>query len=211
MSSWVTQGQRSFPVSSRTIADELPVTSGEFPVTSGEFLSPVNNYVISIDGQPIDRVNKMKYLGVIIDDRLTFKDHCEYIAKKMSKKVNFLRQIRNRLDIKTALLLFNSLVVPHIDFCNSILFMLNKRELHTLQLIQNRAMRIILKCSRDTSIIYMQQEIGLLSVKQRIIYNVLLFMFKATKELLPSYITTQAKCMYTTFRIVYSTQSTQKW
>ena len=45
-----------------------------------------NNVIVSIDGQPIERVNKIKYLGVIIDDRLTFKDHCEYIAKKMSKK-----------------------------------------------------------------------------------------------------------------------------
>ena len=128
-------------------------------------LNSNNNVIISIDGQPIERVNRIKYFGVIIDDRLTFKDHCGYIAKKMSKKVDFLRRIRNRLDIKTALLLFNSSVVPHIDFCSSILFMLNERELHTLQLIQNRAMRIILKCSRDTSTIYMQQKTGLLSVK----------------------------------------------
>ena len=115
---------------------------------------PNNNVIISIDGQPIERDNKIKYFGVIIDDRLTFKDHCEYKAKKMSRKVNFLRRIRNRLDIKTALLLFNLLLVPHTDFCSSILFMLNEWELHTLQLIQNRAMRIISKCSRDTSIIY---------------------------------------------------------
>ena len=153
--------------------------------------SSSNNYTISIAGQPIERVSKIKYLGVMIDDRLTFKDHCEYIAKKMSKKVNFLRRIRNRLDMKTALLLFDSLIVPHIDFCSSILFMLNEGDLHTLQLIQNRALRVILKCPRDTSIVYMQQETKQLSVKQRIVHNVLLFMFKATKELLPPYITSQ--------------------
>ena len=153
--------------------------------------SSSNNYTISIAGQPIERVSKIKYLGVMIDDRLTFKDHCEYIAKKMSKKVNFLRRIRNRLDMKTALLLFDTLIVPHIDFCSSILFMLNEGDLHTLQLIQNRAMRVILKCPRDTSIAYMQQETKQLSVKQRIVHNVLLFMFKATKELLPPYITRQ--------------------
>ena len=93
--------------------------------------------------------------------------------------------------MKTALLLFDSLIVPHIDFCSSILFMLNEGDLYTLQLIQNRAMRVILKCPRDTSIVYMQQETKQLSVKQRIVHNVLLFMFKATKELLPPYITSQ--------------------
>ena len=92
--------------------------------------------------------------------------------------------------MKTSLLLFDTLIVPHIDFCSSILFMLNEGDLHTLQLIQDRAMHVILKCSRDTSIVYMEQETKL-SVKQMIVHNVLLFMFKATKELLPPYITSQ--------------------
>ena len=90
--------------------------------------------------------------------------------------------------MKTALLLFDTLIVPHIDFCSSILFMLNEGDLHTWQLIENRAMRMILKCPRDTSFVFMQQETKQLYVKQRI---VLLFMFKATKELLLPYITTQ--------------------
>ena len=37
----------------------------------------------------------------------------------------------------------------------------------------------------------MEQETGLLFVKQKIYYNVLLFMIKATKELVPPYITNQ--------------------
>ena len=60
-----------------------------------------------------------------------------------------------------------------------------------IQLIMNRAMRIILNCPRDTSIVSMLQRTQLLSVKQRLNYNVLLFMFKATKQLLPPYITNQ--------------------
>ena len=150
-----------------------------------------NTYNIEIDGEIIERVNIMKYLGVKIDDKLNFKEHCEYIVAKMSKKVNFLRRIRNRLDLNSSLLLFNALIVPHVDFCSSILFMLNETQLRTIQLIQNRAMRIILNCPRDTSVERMHRQTSLLSVRQRIYYNVLLLMFKATKNLLPSYITSQ--------------------
>ena len=69
--------------------------------------------------------------------------------------------------------------------------MLNETDLQTIQLIQNRALRVILNRARDTSIASMHQEADLLSVRQRIKYNVLLFMFKATKDLLPPYITNQ--------------------
>ena len=148
-------------------------------------------YTLTIEGQQIERVEMIKYLGVVIDDRLSFKEHCDYVLKKMSKKVNFLRRIRNRLDVNTLLLLFKSLVMPHIDFCSSILFMMNQENLHALQLIQNRAMRIILKCPRDTRISNMHQDTQLLSVRQRVNYNVLVLVFKATKSLLPRYISSQ--------------------
>ena len=150
-----------------------------------------SEYHLVIDDQEIERVQKMKYLGVIIDDRLSFKDHCEYITKKMSKKVNFLRRIRNRLDLDTALMLFKSLITPHVDFCSSILFLLNDNEIRSIQLIQNRAMRIILNCARETSIRSMLQRTSLLTIRQQINYNVILLMFKATHNLLPSYISSQ--------------------
>lgn len=33
------------------------------------------------DGMIIQRVEKMKYLGVIIDGKLRWEDHCDYILK----------------------------------------------------------------------------------------------------------------------------------
>jgi len=33
------------------------------------------------DGTQIERVEVIKYLGIIIDDRLRFTDHCDYLRK----------------------------------------------------------------------------------------------------------------------------------
>lgn len=33
-----------------------------------------------------EKVKEIKYLGVIIDENLNFKKHCDYVLKKMSKK-----------------------------------------------------------------------------------------------------------------------------
>ena len=35
----------------------------------------------------IEMVNEMKFPGVIIDDRLSFKEHCEYVLQKTGKKL----------------------------------------------------------------------------------------------------------------------------
>lgn len=34
------------------------------------------------DGIETERVERMKYLGIIIDDKLQFKDHCDYMLKQ---------------------------------------------------------------------------------------------------------------------------------
>jgi len=43
-----------------------------------------------LDGTEIERVKMMKYLGIIIDDILRFKD--DYMLKKIEKKISFLNR-----------------------------------------------------------------------------------------------------------------------
>lgn len=45
-----------------------------------------------LDETETERVEIMKYLGVIIDDRLRFKDHDNYMLKKIWKKTSFLNR-----------------------------------------------------------------------------------------------------------------------
>jgi len=39
----------------------------------------------------------MKYLSIIIDDRLRFKKHCDFILKKAGKKIGFSNRIGNSI------------------------------------------------------------------------------------------------------------------
>ena len=41
---------------------------------------------ITIDNQPIDKVEKTKFLGVVIDSKLSWKNHICLVAGKLSKK-----------------------------------------------------------------------------------------------------------------------------
>lgn len=146
---------------------------------------------LKIDNNDIEKVDQIKYLGVIIDQKLSFKPHCDYIEKKIAKKVNFLRRIRRKIDKNTAILLYNSMILPHYDFCSSVLFLMNEGDLNKLQRLQNSALLTILKMRRGTNVASMLSQSGLMSVRQRVNYNVMIYLFKAVKNLLPKYITTQ--------------------
>lgn len=54
----------------------------------------IGNYnPLTINGEPINKVEKEKYLGLIIDNHLTWKDHIEKIRNKLSTLRGALRPI----------------------------------------------------------------------------------------------------------------------
>ena len=57
-----------------------------------------------------------------------------------------------------------------------------------LQKLQNKAMRVILKCNKRTHVIDMLNALGWLSIKQKNMYNTMLIMYKIHKKLIPEYL-----------------------
>lgn len=143
---------------------------------------------ITINNNKLYHETHIKYLGVIFDSNLNFHAHADYIMRKFSKKVHFIARIGKHLSLSTKLLLYNSIAAPHLEFCSTLLYNLPNFKAEQLQIIQNRAMRTILKCNRYTPIATMLKELNMLSVKQKIIYSVHVFLFKVKNSLLPSYI-----------------------
>ena len=66
----------------------------------------------------LERVPHMKYLGVILDQHLTFDEHVAYLQSKVVKKLGIVRKARDFLDRPAAITLYKSLVLPHIDYCD---------------------------------------------------------------------------------------------
>lgn len=91
-------------------------------------------------------------------------------------------------DQKNKLLLYKSLIESQIDYCSSVLFLLNEGQLSQLQKIQNRAMRAILKSDYRTSVQFMLNKLKLLDIKQKVTFNTLILIFKIQNGLLPPYL-----------------------
>ena len=92
-----------------------------------------------------------------------------------------------QLSTETSLTVFRTIIQPHFDYCASLLYLLNSGCVASLQKLLNRAMRIVLKCSRYTPIRIMIDVLGLLNVRERLFYFAMIFIFKILQGCAPSY------------------------
>ena len=58
----------------------------------------------------------MKYLGVLINENLSWKHHINYIAKKISKGIGIITRLRHLVPRTTLLNIYRSLIEPYISY-----------------------------------------------------------------------------------------------
>ena len=87
-------------------------------------------------------------LGVLLDNHLDMSRQVNSICKSASLAIHNIGKIINYLDQPTAEKLIHAFVTSKIDFCNSLLFGLPKKQLDKLQSILNAAARVASKIKR---------------------------------------------------------------
>ena len=64
----------------------------------------------------IEQVKTFTFLGLIMDDHLTWKAHTNKIASKLSRASGIINKIKNILPLSIKVTLYNTFVLPHIYF-----------------------------------------------------------------------------------------------
>ena len=143
---------------------------------------------IKIDDNQIEQVSLFKYLGVWLDCTLTFAHHIDYISKKANARLAILGRTRRYISTKTAMTLYKSLIMPYFDYCDTVWDTCSCQLKQQLQILQNRALRIINKVDRYTHVSDLHKMSNILTLQQRRDQHIQVFMYKATHNLYPSYI-----------------------
>lgn len=105
--------------------------------------NPTNDDIhVRISGEELQRVQKAKYLGVWLDDHLSWREHAKMIHSKMQQGNFALSQTKNLMDARSKLTIFNALIRSHYEYANIIwLPGLSSKMKHLLQSSQKRALR----------------------------------------------------------------------
>ncbi|HIF15426.1 MAG TPA: hypothetical protein EYQ86_08990, partial [Bacteroidetes bacterium] len=69
-----------------------------------------NNFIVSIDNTVIQQVNEARFLGVIIDDKLTWSSHIKTLKSKMARYVGIMYRIKKLIPLNVRLQIYHSFV-----------------------------------------------------------------------------------------------------
>ena len=91
----------------------------------------------------LERKDHAKYLGVIIDQHLSWKHRINYIALKISRNIGIISRLRHFVPLKTLQSIYNSLISPYISYGLIAWGQASKSYLEKILILQKRAVRLI--------------------------------------------------------------------
>ena len=91
----------------------------------------------------LERKEYDKYLGVMIDNHLSWKHHINYVAPKMSRNIGIVSKLRPFVPPKTLYGIYNSLIFPYLSYGLVACGQASKTHLDKLLILQKRAVRLI--------------------------------------------------------------------
>ena len=100
---------------------------------------------IQLDGANIERVQEIKFLGTIIDEKISWKPHVKYIHSKLSKSTAVMNKAKYFLDHISLKILYHALISPYLNNGAEVWGNTYKTTIDPLVKIQKRAIRIIHK------------------------------------------------------------------
>ena len=106
---------------------------------------------VSIDEQPIPRVSETMFLGVFVDDNLSWKSHISLLASKLSKSIGIIHKSRFFLSTHSLRTLYNSMILPYLYYCNLAWCGTYKTNLQRIVILQKRVVRIVNNSTYDAN------------------------------------------------------------
>ena len=145
---------------------------------------------INIGDADIQNVNTVSYLGIEIDNSLTWDDQVKKVCKVLNFKISKLSRLSKSLDNKTLLKIYNSMIQPSIDYALTVWGVTTGINLNKIQRMQNYAARIITKNFDYINVrgIELVKQLEWMNVRQRFTYFQNLLMFKSIHGLVPIYL-----------------------
>ena len=113
--------------------------------TNYQIYSPhsISNIEIILNGSKIARKKQIKYLGVVMEEDLKFNQHISNISSIISRNIGIMGRAKTFLSSRELVILYNSLVLPYLNYCAVVWGSNYPSRLEKLLKLQKRAIRVI--------------------------------------------------------------------
>ncbi len=150
------------------------------------------------DDNPITRTHSTKFLGVIIDDRLTWVDHISSINTTVSRNTGILFKLRAFLPSATLFSLYNTLILPYLSYCNIVWARCTNNKLQSLTITQKQTIRICTLTPLREHTAPLFSKLNTLTLSDINTFQTAVFMYKYMHDLLPRSFSSYFSSVYMT-------------
>ena len=104
------------------------------------------SFLLITKNQVIKRQSSIKFLGILLDENLSWKEHLKLTENKVPKNIGLIYKARSYLNKDSLLALYFSYIHSYINYANLVwgstnrtyLRKINSQQKHTLRLILNK-------------------------------------------------------------------------
>jgi len=117
------------------------------------------NFSVSINHYPISKQSSLKYLGVILDDKLNWKPQIEKLVTQLSKSCGMLFKLKHYTNISVLKSVYFALFHAYLTYSILNWGRANKTTLLPLIRLQNKAVRTLEYNKTKTTVLYSKNKI----------------------------------------------------
>ena len=136
---------------------------------------------LNIEGTKLERVPNYKYLGLTLDQHLTYEAHLSALNNTARHKVYLLRLVRPNLTEFAALQVYKQMILPLIEYGNTLYASAAVKQLNKVQVAQNSALKAVFGLPRLTPTVVLHDKAKLNMLDKRRERAVLLQVHKRAK------------------------------
>ena len=106
------------------------------------------NFTIKMGSVTLKRVESVKYLGVILDEKVTWSDQIEHLSKRLSSAAGIFSKLRYYINTKTMIEMYHSLFNSKLQYAILCWGSTTASRISKLQILQNKAIKNMNKAPR---------------------------------------------------------------
>ena len=134
----------------------------------------------------IKECKETKYLGLMLDCKLNFKSHIDYIKKKVMKRIGAMYRSKGLLPVKYRKMFANALMLPQFDYLDTIYFRAGKAKLAELDLLYKKVAKIALGVPQTESSLNVYRDMKWLPLHLRRQLHLSNYMFRIINDNCPT-------------------------
>ena len=123
-------------------------------------------FKLTIRKYTIHEVDQIKYLGVILDNKLNWNQHIDYLVTKLSQIAGTLYKVRHLLSMESRIMVYNSLAGSYLNYGITAWGSTTQTSLCKVKTLQNRLLRYINFSPPRTNVDHLYQSYNIMSVPQ---------------------------------------------